>query len=137
MRFFRRQRSLWRCVVLSALNLLIVIAANGPGASTKSVSASSNVTYLIKRPSDNRPEGLPVVVAIEASGTVYLDGIPIGPEEYQASFKESMDINNGFHVSLEVEPKTPARIVSEVMSAATLAGAKSMAIVTKFSDATQ
>ncbi len=137
MRFYRRQRSLWRAAVLSALNVLILVAVQGAGETGASEDKAPEVTYIIKRPSDNRPEGLPIVAIIEASGTVYLDGIPVGASELRRNFEEAIDTTDATHVSLEAEPNTPSSLISDVLAAATLAGAKSIAIVTKIDGAEQ
>ncbi len=129
MRILRRQRTLWRTVVVAIVDvvLLVTVVYFLPNAGASTPSAQSTLVLQSEEtPSD---AGVTIVVGIDADGTVYIDGVPVDFSEMKDSFTEALEINKGAHIALEPEPKVAISVLDAVMTAAAAAGATTIGLI--------
>ncbi len=131
MRIARRQRTLWRTVVIAVLDvfLLVTVVYFLPGAGAS--APSSQAKFMLQAETVSEDSGLTIVVGIDADGTVYIDGVPVDSSEMKDSFAEALEINQGAHIALEPEPKVAVSVIDTIISAAAAAGATSIGLVAR------
>lgn len=130
----RKQRTLWGVafVALADMALLFMAALYSAGATPAPEDVPDG---LVVRPqAEVRTVGIPVTVGIERDDSIYLDGIPTDEDDLLPRLSDALRISGGSHVSIEAEPGVRFHTVSNAMTIAKAAGAKSLALDAMESD---
>lgn len=128
MRVYRRQKTLWRAVVVPLLDVLVLsfaalhLSASGNGA-------GSMTSAFLMQPSAEYDQSVPVTITIDADSTVYLDGIPTDLDDLGAGLGDALSISGGGHVTIEPAAGVPIKLVSSALAIAGGSGAKSFSLV--------